>query len=108
MRWPWLAMLSAAPGLSGCGDRAQQFTQAQFEAARAHCQARDAYRVPSAPDTIGFHGTSDKHRAEAACLRTQLAGTGVKTVVLGSRLYAATGPASPAPDAGHDRPAAAR
>lgn len=108
MRLPWRAMLCTVTGLGGCTDRASCFTQAQFEAARAHCRAPDAYRVGTAPDTIGFRGTSDRHGAQAACLKAQLAGTGVKIVVLGSRLYSATGPGAPTSRAGHGPPATAR
>lgn len=108
MRWALLGILCVTPNLGGCTDRKPPFTKAQFEAARVRCNAPDAYVVKTAPDTIGFHGTSDRHPDQAACLEAQLAGTKVKTILLGSSMYVATGTVSRAPSAGHDRPAAAK
>ena len=71
----------------GCTNRKPPFSPAQFLAAKARCGAADAYVIDATPNTIGFHGTSDDHTRQAKCLKEQMAGTDVRTIVLGSRLY---------------------
>ena len=85
--WRLLA-LSLATVTEACSDRKPPFSQAQFIAAKAQCGASDAYRIKTAPNTIGFHGSSDDHITQAKCLEAALAGTDVATVVVGLRLYA--------------------
>lgn len=71
----------------GCADRKPPFSREQFLAARSRCRATDAYVIASTPNTIGFHGTSDEHVSQAKCLKKELGGTNVETVVLGSQLH---------------------
>jgi hypothetical protein len=73
--------------IGGCSNRKPPFSRDQFLAAKSRCGATDAYVVENAPNTIGFHGTSDVHINQAKCLKQALAETDVQTVVLGSRLY---------------------
>jgi hypothetical protein len=73
--------------MGGCANRKQPFSRDQFLAAKSLCGATGAYLVENAPNTIGFHGTSDVHVSQAKCLKQALAGTDVQTVVIGSRLY---------------------
>lgn len=72
---------------SGCIERKPPFSNEQFVAAKAQCAAVDAYVIDAAPNTIGFHGTSDDHMRQAKCLKEKLAGSDVQTVVLGSHLH---------------------
>lgn len=81
-----LLALSLTVIMAGCADR-KPFSRDQFLAARLQCGATDAYIVEAAPNTIGFHGTSDDHINQAECLKGKLAGTDVETIVLGSRLH---------------------
>ncbi|MES2452755.1 MAG: hypothetical protein V4610_19555 [Pseudomonadota bacterium] len=73
--------------MGGCADRKAPFSRGAFLAAKSQCGAPDAYIIEAAPNTIGFHGTSDDHINQAKCLKEKLKGTDVRTVVLGSRLY---------------------
>lgn len=73
--------------IGGCADRKPSFSREQFRTAKAQCGATDAYIIESAPNTVGFRGTSDDHINQAECLKDKLAGTEVETVVLGSRLH---------------------
>lgn len=73
--------------MSGCVDRWPPFSSKQFIAAKAHCGAVDTYGIDAAPNTIGFHGTSDDHLRQARCLKEKLVGYDVQTVVLGSQLH---------------------
>jgi hypothetical protein len=82
-----LLALSLTVIMAGCADLKPPFSRDQFLAARSQCGATDAYIVEAAPNTIGFHGTSDDHINQAECLKGKLAGTDVETVVLGSRLH---------------------
>jgi hypothetical protein len=72
---------------SGCVERKPRFSDKQFAVAKSECKAVDAYVVEAAPNTIGFHGTSEDHMRQPKCLKEKLAKTDVQTVVLGSRLY---------------------
>ena len=74
----------------GCANRKPPFSRAQFLAAKSRCGAVDAYVIGTAPNTIGFHGTSNDHTRQANCLKKQMEGTDVRTIVLGSRLYERT------------------
>lgn len=78
------ALLAA---VSGCVERKPPFSSEQFLAAKAQCGAVDAYVIDAAPNTIGFHGTSDDHIRQAKCLKNKLERFYVKTVVLGSQLH---------------------
>ena len=82
-----LGALALLVVLSGCVERKPPFSSEQFLAAKSQCGAVDAYLIDSAPNTIGFHGTSNDHMRQAKCLKEKLAGFDVKTVVLGSQLH---------------------
>jgi hypothetical protein len=73
--------------VGGCADHKPPFSRDAFLAAKSQCGAPDAYTIEATPNTIGFHGTSDDHVNQAKCLKENLKGTDVRTVVLGSRLY---------------------
>jgi hypothetical protein len=83
----FLLALSLTVIMGGCADRKPPFSPDQFLAAKSQCNAPDAYIIETAPNTIGFHGTSDDHINQAKCLKEKLAGTDVETVVVGSRLH---------------------
>lgn len=87
MIWRPLLALSLAMIVGGCSDRKPRFSHSQFLAAKSRCGAKDAYIVKAAPNTIAFRGESGDQVAQAACLKKNLAGTDVETVVLGSALY---------------------
>jgi hypothetical protein len=72
---------------NGCIERRPPFSNQQFAAAKLQCGAVDAYVIEAAPNTIGFHGTSDDHTRQAKCLKEKLVGTDVQTVVVGSKLH---------------------
>lgn len=84
-------MKFAALGLfviaSGCIERKPPFSNKQFVVAKSQCGAVDAYVIEAAPNTIGFHGTSDDHMRQAKCLKEKLVGTDAQTVVLGSQRH---------------------
>lgn len=79
--------LSLATIMAGCTDGKPPFSRDQFLAAKSQCRALDAYVIETAPNTIGFHGTSYDHVKQARCMKKKLAGTDVATVVLGSQVY---------------------
>lgn len=82
-----LLILVCASAVGGCEQPKPPFSQDQFLAAKEKCRAPDAFIIDIAPNTIGFRGTSDDHVEQAKCLKVELAGTDVETVVLGSQLH---------------------
>lgn len=90
-KWCFLALFLV---VGECTDHKPPFSRDAFLAAKSLCGSADAYVIKTAPNTIGFHGSSDDpdgsadaHVRQAACLKEKLNGTDVQTVVLGSRLY---------------------
>jgi hypothetical protein len=87
MKKPKLGALALLVLAGGCIERKPPFSNKQFVAAKTQCGAVDAYVIDAAPNTIGFHGTSDDHMRQAKCLEEKLTGSDVQTVVLGSQLH---------------------
>ena len=73
--------------VTGCEDHKPPFSMTAFEAAKQECGAADAYVIDTAPNTVGFRGTKAEHLEQAGCIKAKLAGTDIRTVVLGSQLH---------------------